>query len=192
MERPLSSSAGLSAAGRNRLNRIMADKHSAPRPLLRSRAVGFTLLEMVIVVAIGVVLTAVAIPVISSTWRNMRINAAVSQFSGAIVRARYRAIKDSQPYTFVLTTPANTYVEKNTVTLTADAAVPLSSYVAITGTGGSPFTYTLCPNGIIYGAGGTCSPSPATTPPSLTFTYQGRQITVAVSRVGNVTTTIVQ
>jgi type II secretory pathway pseudopilin PulG len=174
------------------LKRNKATRHSAPRPSLPSTAAGFTLLEALFVVAAGIVLTAVAIPILNTAMISMRINSAVSQFSGAIGSARYLAIKDSQPYTFVLTTPANTYIETNTVTNVAPyGAIPLPSYVTISGTGGSPFTYTLCPNGIIYGAGATCNPPPATTPPALSFTYQGRQINVAVSRVGNVTTTTI-
>ncbi|MGH9739154.1 MAG: pilus assembly FimT family protein [Candidatus Acidiferrales bacterium] len=150
---------------------------------------GFTLLEMLLVVLVGMVMTAIAIPVLSRAMANMRINSAVSQFSGAIQSTRFRAIKDSQPYTFVLTTPANTYVVSNTVN-PAPTTVPLPSYITITGGSGSPFTYTLCPNGIVYGAGG-CSPNP-NQPPALSFTYQGRQINVAVSDVGNVTTTTIQ
>jgi prepilin-type N-terminal cleavage/methylation domain-containing protein len=166
------------------------DRYSAPRPSLPSGAAGFTLLEMVIVVAIGVVLTAVAIPVISSTWTNMRINGTVSQFSGAIVTTRYKAIRDSQPYTLVLTTPANTYVVTNTGAAPprVDPAIQLPAFVNVTGSSGSPVTYTLCPNGIIYGAGGCPN---ANKPPSLIFKYQGRQINVAVSSVGNVSTTII-
>lgn len=157
------------------------------RPL-RSRS-GFTLIEMVLVVLVGMTMAAIAIPVLTKAMTNMRINSAVGQFSGAIASARFRAIKNSQQYTLVLTTPANTYVVTNTVTSQADSAVPLPSYITITGATGSTFTYTLCPNGIVYGAGG-CSPNP-NTPPALSFTYQNRQINIAVSDVGNVTTTTI-
>ncbi|MGA9883633.1 MAG: prepilin-type N-terminal cleavage/methylation domain-containing protein [Candidatus Acidiferrales bacterium] len=158
---------------------------------LRSRRfrplAGFTLIEMVTVVAIGLILTAVAIPVFSTAMANMRINSAVSAFSGAISSARYHAIKDSQTYTFVLTTPANSFVLTNTSTGVAANAVPLPSYVSISGGSGSPYTYTLCPNGMVYGAGGC----PGADPPALSFLYQGRQINLAVSEVGNVTKTVV-
>jgi prepilin-type N-terminal cleavage/methylation domain-containing protein len=159
----------------------------------RSRRAGFTLIEMVIVVAAGVILTAIAIPVITTAMVNMRINSAVSQFSGAIASARYQAIKDSQPYTLVLTAPANTYLVTNTSTgrlsINTPAPVPMSTYVSIDGGTAGTYTYTLCPNGIVYGAGGCPS---ANAPPALLFTYQSRQINVSVSGVGNVTTKNIQ
>ncbi len=146
---------------------------------------------MLIVIAVGITLAAVAIPVLSSAMTNMRINSAVSQFTGALASARYQAIQNSQIYTFALTTPANTYVVTKTgANPVVYNAVQLSPYVTISGSGSasSPFTYTLCPNGIVYGAGGAC---PGNQPASLIFTYNGRQIDLAVSGVGNVTSTII-
>jgi type II secretory pathway pseudopilin PulG len=171
------------------LKRHHAGRHVAPRFSRPSRAAGFTLLEALIVVAVGVVLTALAIPVISNTLVNMRMNSSVSQFTAALSSSRFQAIKASQPYTLVITAPANTYVLTNTVTGYAAPAVPFPSYIDING-GGGTFTYTLCPNGTVYGAGGAC---PGTNqPPSLSFQYQNRQIDIAVSEVGNVSTTTIQ
>ena len=135
------------------------------------------------------ILAALAVPVLSSAMTNMRINSAVTQFSGALASSRYRAIKDSQPYTFVLTAPANTYVVANTITGTATTPVPIPSYISINGGAAGTYTYTLCPNGTVYGAGGCPSVNPA---PALSFTYQGRQINLAVSGVGNVITTVIK
>ncbi len=149
---------------------------------------GFSLIELLTTVSIGMILTVIAVPLINSALATMRINSAVSQFTGAISSSRYQAIKDSQAYTFVLTAPANTYVVTNTVTGVASKPTPIPSYIGINGSGGT-FTYTLCPNGMVYGAGGCPSVNP---PPALSFTYQGRQINIAVSGVGNVTTTVIK
>lgn len=172
------------------MNRNHAGKHSAPRPSLPSSAAGFTLLETVIVVAIGVTLTALAIPFFTQSITNMRINSAVSGFTAAIASSRFQAIRDSDPYTLVLTAGTNKYVLTNVTTGAAAPAVPLPSYLSINGGSGTS-TYTLCPNGIIYGAGGTCSPPPATAPPALSFAYLNRQINLSVSGTGNVTTTVI-
>lgn len=147
---------------------------------------------MVLVVFAAMVMAALAIPALNRAMTNERINAAVNQFSGAISSARFHAIQDSQTYTLVLTAPANTYVVTNTGASppTVGPTVPLPSYVSISGGTGSPYTYTLCPNGLVYGTGG-CSLNP-NQPPALSFTYQGRQINVAISDVGNVTTTTIQ
>ncbi len=155
---------------------------------LRSARAGFTLLEALIVVSVGIVLTAAAIPVLNSAMTNMRINSAVSDFTSALTTARYQAIKSGQICTFVITAPANTYVLTIPSSGAAPAA-PLSSYVTIN-TGSGTSTYTLCPNGTVYGAGGTCPG--ASQPPALSFKYQNRQINIAVSEVGNVSSTIIQ
>lgn len=150
---------------------------------------GFSVIELVTTIAVGMILAAIAIPMVNSAMATMRINAAVSQFEGALSSSRFQAIKNSQPYTFVLTAPANTYVLTNTATGAANNPVPMSSYVNINGGTAGTYTYTLCPNGMVYGAGGCPS---VNAPPALSFTYQGRQINTAVSGVGNVTTTIIK
>jgi prepilin-type N-terminal cleavage/methylation domain-containing protein len=156
--------------------------HSAPQFRRHQGRAGFTLIEMLIVVAVGIVLTVIAIPVVSRALVNMQINSAVSDFEGAIASSRYRAIKDSQAYTFVITVPANTYVLSAT-----GNTISLPPYIAINGGTAGTYTYDLCPNGMVYGAGGC----PGAAPPALSFAYQGRQINIAVSEVGNVTTTII-
>jgi prepilin-type N-terminal cleavage/methylation domain-containing protein len=170
------------------LKRSQAGRRSAHCPALPSGEAGFTLLEIVVAVVIGVILTALAIPVISHAVADMRMNSTVSAFSGALSSSRYQAIRDSQTYTLVLTAPSNTYVLTNTSTNTAGRPVLLSSYVPINGGAGS-FTYSLCPNGTVCGAGG-CTGN-VNQPPALSFTHQGRQINVAVSEVGNVTATTI-
>ena len=150
---------------------------------------GFTLIEMVLVVMTGLVLTAIAIPIINSALASMDVKSMGSAISAGVSNARYQAIQNSQIYTLVVTTPANTYVIKNVATGVSGPTVPLPRpAVTINGGTSATFTFTFCPNGMTYGAGGTC-PS-GNTPPVLTATYQGRTMTINVSSVGNVTTTM--
>jgi hypothetical protein len=139
-----------------------------------------------VTLAIGLVLTAISIPVFSTAMAGMRINSAVSGFSGALSTARYHAIRDDVSYTLVLTVPANTYVLTSSAGPTT-GPLPLPSYVLINTGTAATYTYTLCPNGMVYGAGGC----PGAAPTTLSFTYQGREINVAISEVGNVTKTII-
>jgi type IV fimbrial biogenesis protein FimT len=175
----------LFSARRQALKRKRAKALLAAPIRRNSRHSGFTLIELVITISIGLVLTALSIPVFSTAMAGMRMNSAVSGFSGALSSARYHAIKDDVVYTFVLTVPANTYVLTNTSTGTASSPLPLPSYVLINTGTAATYTYNLCPNGMVYGAGGC----PGAAPTALSFTYQGRQVNVAISEVGNVTKT---
>ncbi len=149
---------------------------------------GFTILELLLVVAIGIILTAVAIPMINSALNNMHVNSMVDAISGAVSKTRYQAIMASQPYTLAITAPANTYVVTNVATTAASTAVPLPSQtVVINGGTAATYTLTFCPNGMVYGAGGACPG--ASLPPALSVSSQGRQINVSISSVGNVSTT---
>ena len=105
----------------------------------------------------------------------------------------------NQIYTLVITAPGNTYVVTNVSTSTAGAATPLANgqTVKINGGTGATYTYTFCPNGTVYGAtSGLCPGSSAsfsaTATPGLQITYGSRQVNIAVSTVGNVTTTTIQ
>ena len=159
-------------------------------PVLRRRnrhIAGLTLVELLVVMAIGTILTLLAMPVFNSAMTSMRINSVANNLSTAIGKTRYRAIMNSQIYTLTLTTPANTYVVTNLQTGVADKAVPLPTrLVAINGGGNATFTFTFCPNGTAYGAGGACPGVNVT--PALTLTYQSRLTSMTISSVGNVTT----
>ncbi len=153
----------------------------------RKRLRGFTVLELMMSTIVGVIVTAAAVPVVTSTMRMMRLNSATNSLTAAISATRYQAIMNSQIYTLALTAPANTYVVSNLGAGTASRAVPIPSQnVAINGGNGATYTFTFCPNGMVYGAGGAC-PGPAS--PALTLSYQSKQVNITVSGVGNVTTT---
>jgi prepilin-type N-terminal cleavage/methylation domain-containing protein len=154
------------------------------------RSAGLSLPELMIGMAIAAILTAMSVPVVNSTMARMRMNSAVSAISTSISKARYRAIRNSDVYTLTITVPQNTYVVTDVTTNVADSAVPLPNTVAINGGNSAVITYTLCPNGIVYGAGGTCTNN-TNAPPALTVTYSQLQTNINVSTVGNVTTTVI-
>lgn len=156
-----------------------------------ARAKGFTLVELLVVLVIGTILTVMAVPILGTVMSTMRVNSTTNAISSAIVKTRYRALTSSQAYTLALKVPANTYIVTNVSTATADSPVPLpSTSVVVNGGANATYTYTFCPNGTVYGAGGACSNNP-NLPPALAITYQTRQTNMSVSMVGNVTTTII-
>jgi len=148
---------------------------------------GFSMLELTVVLLIAGILAAFAIPVVDASMTSLRLNSTTTAMSSAISNTRYRAIKDSQIYTLVLTTPANTYVVKNTATGATDPLAPLPyPAIALNGATSTTYTFTLCPNGTVYGAGGACPGNSA--PPTIAATYQGKETDISVSSAGNVTT----
>lgn len=169
--------------------RASGEQHDSRHCSLNGNAFhGFTLPELLVTLLVASVLTAIAIPVMNAAMISMRLNSTVTAMSSAISNTRYRAIKDSQVYTLTVTTPGNTYVVTNVGTGTADSAVPLpNSGTALNGGGSATYTFTLCPNGTVYGAGATCPGN--NTAPALAATYLGRETDIGVSGAGNVTTT---
>jgi prepilin-type N-terminal cleavage/methylation domain-containing protein len=153
--------------------------------------VGFSLVELLIAMAVGAVLVAMSVPVLSSAMSRMRMNSANSAISTAISKTRYRSIRNSETYTLAITTPQNTYVVTDINSNVADRAVPLPAGLTINGGLTSVYTYTFCPNGTVYGAGGVCINN-LNAPPQLNITYSTRQTNISVSTVGNVTATIIR
>jgi len=169
------------------------DSRSASDRRLRKGLRGFSIVELLIVVLVGGILTAISVPAFQSAMVNMQMNSMVSAISATISQTRYAAIMNSQVYTLAFTTPANTYVVTNVTTNTANAAVPLpGNSIVLNGGTSATYTYTLCPNGTASGAGGVCPPTTNTIPPALSATNHGRQVNINVSSVGNVTTTRIQ
>lgn len=77
---------------------------------------GFSVLELVVVMAIAFVMSAMAVPVIQSSLSAFRLRSAVASVTGAIQSTRYRAIFDGCPYQIAFSKAANTYQVSNTVT----------------------------------------------------------------------------
>lgn len=59
---------------------------------------GFTLLELLVVVAVGLVVAGMAVPNFMSAVRSARLKGAVSDFSGLLQSARIKAVDDDRYY----------------------------------------------------------------------------------------------
>lgn len=159
---------------------------AAPRMGARKAFRGFTTLEMVMVVAVGVVMTAMAVPLVQSSLRIFRLGSAVSSVTGAIQSTRYRAIFDGCPYQLSFDKANNTYQISSTVTGGACAAgftnvggaVPFGStgQVALS----QNFTFQFSPGGSVQTIVGA---------PTFTLTYVGTPNlkTVTVTKYGSIT-----
>jgi prepilin-type N-terminal cleavage/methylation domain-containing protein len=96
---------------------------AAPRP-------AFTLLEVLLVVAILLILGAAAYPTLNGMWGDVKVKAAADQVQGAWVEARAAAIEDGRSYKFGVqketgkfrVAPASSFVE--VANLGEDSAPP--------------------------------------------------------------------
>jgi prepilin-type N-terminal cleavage/methylation domain-containing protein len=157
-----------------------------------SHARGFTLLEMLFAVVIVVVLTAIAIPLMTNVLAVYRMRSAVSSVTGLIQSARYQAISSGYAYQVVLTKSTSTYqVQSDPTWPTAttftnycvppatSCPVPLSNsgIVAVLGT---DTTLQFRPSGMVTAIVGSTT---------LTLTYGGKVETITVSSYGNIKVT---
>ncbi len=76
-----------------------------PRKLSR----GYSLLELVAVIAVGMIAAAMALPLVKSSLQSFRVQSAVSSISGAISSTRYHVIVDGCPYAVSFKKASNTY-----------------------------------------------------------------------------------
>src|SRR5215467_8091414 len=119
-----------------------ANQPALARGLPRIRPVrGFTVVELMVTVAIIIITVAMAIPLIQNATRTFRLRSAVAPVTGAIQGARYQAISHGYEYRLILNSAASTYQLQSNPCLAPAAAcwgnvggaVPLSgSSVAAT------------------------------------------------------------
>jgi prepilin-type N-terminal cleavage/methylation domain-containing protein len=151
----------------------------ASRKLL-GRSRGFSLIEVLVIVAIGTILTVIAIPSISSGLRNYRLEGAISSVTWAVHSTRYQALMEGYPFQVVFSSAANTYQIQSSPTGVAGpysnvgSATPFSAYPV---TLSADTTLNFRPNGFVQAATGTLV---------FNVAYQGVCQKISVTNYGNV------
>lgn len=147
---------------------------------------GFSMIEVVLVMAVSLILAGLAVPSIRSVLYRYRLRAAVSSVTWAVQSTRYQSLMEGYPYqvTFsggaggvnptyqVASKPAGAPSFSN-----IGSPVPVSgSAVTLSGTTVLQFK----PNGSVTATSGGLN---------FNITYQGTTETIAVTNYGNVTVT---
>jgi Tfp pilus assembly protein FimT len=140
---------------------------------------GFSLVELLVMLAIGTILTVMAIPSVTSGVRNYRISGAISSVTWAIHSTRYQALMEGYPFQVVFSSAANSYQIQNmqppaTTYSNVGSSVPFSSYPVILS---ADTTLNFRPNGYV---------TPAVGALIFTITYQGVCQQLSVTNYGNV------
>jgi prepilin-type N-terminal cleavage/methylation domain-containing protein len=145
----------------------------------RASVAGFSLIETIIVLLIGSVLTAAAIPQIKSVMYTYRLNSAVAMTKWAIQSTRFQALMDGYNYQVAISSTNKNYQIKNlpsgTTYANVGSVVPIAAWPV---TISADTTLQFQPNGSVSAPVGGLS---------FTITYQGTTKTITVSNYGNVT-----
>lgn len=156
---------------------------SFSNPALRSKSAnfcepGFTLIELIMTMVIGLILTLVSIPLINNVYQTYRVNAAISAVTGAIQTTRYQAISNGYPFRVVFSKANSNYQVQSDPNLSGTFAnvgntVPLSTAAVL----GQDTTILCHPGGLITATVGSTT---------LTLTSHGKTESIAVSSYGNI------
>jgi type II secretory pathway pseudopilin PulG len=152
---------------------------------------GFTVVELLFVCLIGLVMTAMAVPLVGNVTSYFRLRGAISSVTGVIQSTRYQAIFRGCPYQVVFLAAANTYQIQNqcptggafvNACLPAAAACPMPlSGSATPVTLGADITLTFSPGGKV---------TSAAAPMAMVLTYGGKPPeTITVSSYGSINVT---
>jgi prepilin-type N-terminal cleavage/methylation domain-containing protein len=147
---------------------------------------GFTLIELVVVVAIAMVLAAIAIPVTFRSLQYFRFRSSVSSVTGAIQSAKYQAVFHGCSYQVAFKSAAYTYQILGQVAQVPPLTGCVPGFVAVTN------VLPLSGSGVTLAADSTLqfSPSGKVTnpvgPQTLTLTSNAQTATITVSNYGNV------
>jgi prepilin-type N-terminal cleavage/methylation domain-containing protein len=153
---------------------------------------GFSLIEMVIVVGIAMVVSAMAVPAIRSSLQNYALRSSVGSLTNAIQSTRYQAIFQGCPYQLNFTAASNSYTVQSKVpaigTSTCLAAYgPAGAAIPLAGSGaslGGNATLQFLPSGQVTATAGVVNPI------TFVITYPGlAPETITVSNYGRINVT---
>lgn len=142
---------------------------------------GFTLIEVIMIMVIGLILTLISIPLINNVYQTFRVNAAVSAVTGAIQTTRYQAISNGYPFRVVFSKANSNYQVQSDPNVTGTFAnvgnpIPLSTAVVL----GQDTTILCHPGGLITATVGSTT---------ITLTSPGKTESIAISSYGNIKVT---
>ena len=147
---------------------------------------GFSLIEILVAVAIASVLAAFAIPMTINVVKSARLTAAVSSATGAIQSTRYLAIMHGYSYEITFTPATNSYQVLNQVP-PATTFSNVGTAIPISGPGAVSISRTIT---LQFIANGTVTEIPTTGNMTFSITNAiGGSNTITVSSVGNVSVT---
>jgi len=164
------------------------------RAVAAQKGAGFTLMEVMLTVAIMLVLTAVSVPMLQTSIGYFRFKGAISSITGGIQSTRYQAITQGIPYQIVFDSAAKTYQIQNqpvgggayvnvcVVTGMASCPVPLSGSNASV-TLNMDTTFQFSPGGKVS------SPNNATMTMQMKYTGRAETVFIKVSSYGNINVT---
>jgi len=133
--------------------------------------------------AIGTILTIMAIPSVRSGLRNYRLEGAISSVTWAVHSTRYQALMEGYPFQVVFSSTANTYQIQSSPTGiggpygNVGSAVPFTAYPVVLS---ADTTLNFRPNGFVQATAGALI---------FNVAYQGVCQKLAVTNYGNVSIT---
>jgi prepilin-type N-terminal cleavage/methylation domain-containing protein len=122
---------------------------------------GFSLFELMIVMLIIMIVSAVAVPTIMNTVADVRLRSSASTLQGQIQQLRMRAVRDNKPYRGKMTTQAGTVlmyldIDGDGAYDTNEPTVGLARDVVVTSSGNPSMpTATLNTSGWVSGTPST-------------------------------------
>ncbi len=139
---------------------------------------GFSLIELMIAIVVGLIITAAAIPQIKEGVYQYRLRGAVASATWAIQSTRFQALMEGYPYQVVFSHTNNTYqiqdLPSGTTYANVGSTVPLSgSAISLD----QDMTIQFKPNGSVTTTVGT---------PPLSISYQGSTKQMTITSYGNV------
>lgn len=150
----------------------------------RRRPFGFSLLELVVTLAVMMIATAIAVPLVANAIAQFKMNSAVLSTTGIIQATRYRAISSGYPYRVVFSSAALTYQvqsdpNSNGTFSNVGTAVPIAS-ASINPVMNADITLQFRPNGTVSTIAGALP---------MTLTLKNQTKTITVGTYGNIDVT---